>query len=128
MGFDPNKMRMPSPAEQKVFDLGIFSDMYRAIQDEFGVEWAKQHVAIAGIHIDDKGKGRLQCSGDGQQMQALVGMLIVRLAQTYGEAQLADAKKRGMKIAKVDLKRVAHDILRNIWKKVDSLEEFKQNT
>ena len=81
-------------------------------------------MANATLFIDDKGQGQLQLAGDGDMMQSLTGMLVMRLSQEYAEAEIRAAHEHGKDIH-VDLKVVANMILKNIQKKIDSLTDFQ---
>ncbi len=122
MGFNPHKPK--SPTKQQ-FSASLFHDVYRAVEKEYGKDWALAHVANATLYIDDKGIGTLQLAGAAGNFQALVGMLIVRLSHEYALAQIEQAKKEGKKMT-VDLKATAKMVLDNAWKKIQTLEDFKQ--
>ena len=120
MGYNPARKLS---ATKQLFAVSLFDDVYRSVEKEYGEQWAAKHLAVATLYIDEKKVGQLQLQGTSEQMQALTGMLVMRLAHEFARLQLEEAKSKGKEIT-VDLKYVAKTILKNIEKKIDYLDSF----
>lgn len=122
MGYNPAKPPPTKPTPQQ-FSISLLSDVYKAIEREYGKDWALAHIAVAATYLDENGNAELQLMGRADKFQALVGMLIIRLAQEYAFAEIAKAKKQGKEIT-VDLKATCKQILDRAWEKIKSLESL----